>query len=107
MRPGLPDRPTDAERAAQLNVPAKSHPDASDFSWPPSSGRRAGTGDGSPDGRRSRVRLARPGGTAQLANNICVEMPEGVALAQAFNELNYRLKLTQQQGFLPGTAYGW
>lgn len=34
-------------------------------------------------------------------------MPEGVALAQAFNELNYRLKLTQQQGFLPGTAYGW
>ena len=38
-------------------------------------------------------------GGGVLANNLSIMMPEGSTLAAAFTELNFRLKVAQQQGW--------
>jgi hypothetical protein len=39
------------------------------------------------------------GSGGMLANNLSIMMPEGASLAAAFTELNFRLKVAQQQGW--------
>jgi len=45
-------------------------------------------------------------GGGMLANNLSIMMPEGSTLAAAFNELNFRLKVAQQQGWAGSSING-
>jgi hypothetical protein len=46
------------------------------------------------------------GGGSKLAENLSIMMPEGSTLAAAFTELNFRLKVAQQQGWAGELVHG-